>query len=251
MANPQVENGYTKIANEIMDALIRQEDLSGQELRVSLFILRKTYGFNKKEDYISLSQIGKAIKASKIRCSQIVNSLQLMKILIVKENINGKTKKYMFNKDYEQWNTVNKKLNRIYFTNKTVKQNINHKRQYKRKRICDLEKSPSLSQEKNNKKPTRKETNPQVREIISYFFSTLKDMHEIKSLPVEAADAKLVKLALQKLDAKKVKDLLHWYLSKGFLKDGSPDADKYRLRLALSNFQIDEFKEKGAWLYGY
>lgn len=118
------------------------------------------------------------------------------------------------------------------------------------KGICDSKKSP-LSQEKKKEKSTRKETNPQVKEIIAYFFSTLKDMHEIQPVPVEASDAKLVKLALQKLDSKRVKDLIHWYISKGFLKDGSPDGDKYRLRLALSNFQINEFNEKGAWLYGY
>ena len=106
MANPQCENGYTKIANQIMEALINHK-LSGQELRTILFIIRKTYGFNKKEDYISLSQIGKVISAGKTRCSQIMTRLQLLKILTVTENINGKTKKYLFNKDFEQWLTVN------------------------------------------------------------------------------------------------------------------------------------------------
>ena len=56
MANPQKEDGYTAIANDIMDALIASE-LSGQDFKVSLLIIRKTYGFNKSEDAVSLSQM--------------------------------------------------------------------------------------------------------------------------------------------------------------------------------------------------
>jgi len=41
MANPQIEDGYTRIANEILENLIAF-DLSGQEVRVALFVIRKT-----------------------------------------------------------------------------------------------------------------------------------------------------------------------------------------------------------------
>jgi len=120
MANPQIEDGYTKIANEIMDALISAH-LSGQEMSVALFVIRKTYGFNKTEDFISLSQMMAAVGMSKIRASQVVRSLELMKILTVTENINGLTKKYKFNKDFDQWDTVKENLNRKGFTKQTVK----------------------------------------------------------------------------------------------------------------------------------
>lgn len=120
MANPQIADGYTKIANEIMDALIAAH-LSGQEMRVTLFVIRKTYGFNKTEDFISLSQMMAAVGMSKIRASQVVRSLELMKILTVKENINGLTKKYSFNKDFDTWDTVKEKLNRKEKTKQTVK----------------------------------------------------------------------------------------------------------------------------------
>ena len=112
MANPQTENGYTKIANELLEALIRM-DMSGQELRTTLLVIRKTYGYGKKEDYISLSQIAQFLKTSKVRCSQIINKLQTKGIITVKENINGLIKKYMLNKDFEQWITVKQNLNRI------------------------------------------------------------------------------------------------------------------------------------------
>jgi len=120
MANPQKENGYTPIANELLEALI-SADLSGQEMRIALLIIRKTYGFNKLEDSVSLSQMMVAANLSKIRCSQVINRLQLMKIVTVTENINGIGKKYKFNKDFENWDTVKENCNRYRKTKSTVK----------------------------------------------------------------------------------------------------------------------------------
>lgn len=58
MANPQKENGSFPIANEIAEALMRI-NISPYENRVLWVVLRQTYGWKKKEDYISFSQIGK------------------------------------------------------------------------------------------------------------------------------------------------------------------------------------------------
>ncbi len=128
MASPQKENGYTPIANEILEALIQRE-MSSQELRAVLFVIRKTYGFNKKSDFISLSQIAKALwpripdtvpKKNLIRCSQIMKQLELMKILRVNENISGIGKSYCFQKDYRKWVRVNKNIKGKGFVSKTV-----------------------------------------------------------------------------------------------------------------------------------
>jgi phage replication O-like protein O len=119
VANPQKEHGYTAIANEIMDALIKV-DLSGQQFKIALLIIRKTYGFNKKDDAVSLTQMMSFTGMGKIRCSQVVNQLQLMKILTVTENINGICKKYKLNKDFEEWPTVTENINRYRKTKSTV-----------------------------------------------------------------------------------------------------------------------------------
>ncbi len=111
MANPQVENGHTQISNEILEELIRL-NISSQELRAALFVIRKTYGFKKKEDFISLSQFAKAMLINKTRASFLIKKLCKMKILTVTQNINGIGKKYRFNKDYEQWDTVTQNINR-------------------------------------------------------------------------------------------------------------------------------------------
>ena len=124
MASPQLENGYTRIANQILDALIAS-GLSGQDFKITLLVIRKTYGFNKCEDYIPLSQIMAATGMGKIRCSQVVNRLQLMKILTVNEYINGTAKKYKLNKDFEEWQTVNVYINRYTFHKRTVNEKRN------------------------------------------------------------------------------------------------------------------------------
>lgn len=51
----QKENGFTGIANELLDSLITS-DLSHRELKLVLAIIRRTWGWKKKEDIISLSQ---------------------------------------------------------------------------------------------------------------------------------------------------------------------------------------------------
>jgi phage replication O-like protein O len=48
METPQLEDGYTRIANEILEALARAE-FSGRERRVLDVIFRMTYGYRRKE----------------------------------------------------------------------------------------------------------------------------------------------------------------------------------------------------------
>lgn len=130
MASPQRENGYTAIANELLEQLIGL-DIPSQELRTALFVLRKTYGYGKKEDAIALSQMQKAVGvAHKSQMSAVVGALVKKKIVTVMSGINGLTKKYQFNKDYEQWRplirtlTVKKQLKRGLTSSLTTKETI-------------------------------------------------------------------------------------------------------------------------------
>ncbi len=90
MANPQIENGHTKIANEILEALMLAK-LNGVEFAVVLCVLRKTYGFNKKGDQISLTQFGKFTNYSRPAICKALKKLQLVNILTLMET--GKSKK--------------------------------------------------------------------------------------------------------------------------------------------------------------
>ncbi len=109
MASPQKENGYTAIANEILEALIKA-NLSGVELSIAFYIIRKTYGFQKKEDQISLSQFMKAIPVTKPSICKSLKNLRLVNIIILvrKGNSRKSSNLYAFNKDYDSWQLVNK-----------------------------------------------------------------------------------------------------------------------------------------------
>lgn len=105
MANPQKENGYTAIANEILDALIKYSP-GGSQAQVFLVVIRKTYGFHKKEDLISISQLSEATKLSKRAVIYAIQNLEAKKMITVnrssedgKKTINS----ISIQKDHEQW----------------------------------------------------------------------------------------------------------------------------------------------------
>jgi len=102
MANPQIENGYTKIANELLDA-IGFTEVSGQKLRLLFIVIRLTYGFNRKSTPISISDFTKYTGISNTtRISQITNKLEDSNFISIQRRP-GKTKVYAINKDYTQW----------------------------------------------------------------------------------------------------------------------------------------------------
>lgn len=109
MANPQKENGYTAIANELVEALARFR-IPGEARQVLDLIFRKTYGFNKIEDRISLTQFmaGTGLKKSNV-CRSID---KLVKMNIIIQSDNGDINKYRFNKDFSTWQPLSKQIPR-------------------------------------------------------------------------------------------------------------------------------------------
>lgn len=52
----ELDDGYTRIANELLES-IASADLTARQLKLMLAYIRKTYGFNKKSDRITDEQI--------------------------------------------------------------------------------------------------------------------------------------------------------------------------------------------------
>jgi phage replication O-like protein O len=109
MANPQAENGHIDIANEIADALAGIR-ISGTEYQLIWVILRKTYGWHKKEDQISLSQFHEMTGLPKPHIIRYLKTLLHKKIITVAQNDNGKGNVYVFNKDFDKWVPLPKKI---------------------------------------------------------------------------------------------------------------------------------------------
>jgi len=107
--NPQKEDGYMAIANEILDALC-QAYIPARERQCLDYILRKTYGWDKKTDKISLSQFEKGTGLSKRQIRTCLSALSDKNLIGVHVNVHTpKGKKeflpstYWFNKRYDTW----------------------------------------------------------------------------------------------------------------------------------------------------
>jgi phage replication O-like protein O len=127
MINPQIENGRTEIANEIMEALAGIR-ISGEEWQVLCTILRKTYGWHKKGDVISLSQFHEATgfmkRPSIVRA---IKKLLAKKLIFVSYNANKNGNSYSFNKHYDQWQPLAKKLTVSNFVNQPLAKKLHTK----------------------------------------------------------------------------------------------------------------------------
>lgn len=103
MASPQLENGYTRIANEVLEHLI-SFGLSGGELAMCLLVIRKTYGYGKKWDIISLSQLQRGLYKSHWYVSKLKKLLVSNRLLVITKN------GISFNKNWEEWIVSNRLL---------------------------------------------------------------------------------------------------------------------------------------------
>lgn len=96
MANPQLENGYTKISNELLEVLGFIQ-LPATEYQVLMVIFRMTYGYNQKTAEIKNWQLCYATGLIKNAVSRSIKGLKEKNIIIRNGNITS------INKDYETW----------------------------------------------------------------------------------------------------------------------------------------------------
>lgn len=96
MASPQIEDGYTKLANEILEKLGKLY-LRPNQWQILMCIFRRVYGFHKKEDYITNSQLVSDTSLSKEVVSRSITDMVARNILTRDNKIIG------FQKDWEKW----------------------------------------------------------------------------------------------------------------------------------------------------
>ena len=96
MASPQKENGYTPIANELLDAFMRL-NLSEHAWRIVICIIRHSYGWHQKTAYLTFTQIARATGLDVRLIPRTVKRLCTRGIIIRTGNAYG------LQKDYSQW----------------------------------------------------------------------------------------------------------------------------------------------------
>jgi len=149
--SPQAENGHIDIANEIAEALMKTQ-LSGYQSRILWVIWRKTYGWHKKEDIISISQFVDLTGLRKAHVCRTINELVERKIVTKNGN------KYGFNKIYTYWRELPKMV--------TVTKNGNGVTNNGNKSL------PKMGHTKETTKETiTKETKEIYKEIFDYWIS--------------------------------------------------------------------------------
>jgi len=96
----QLEDGYTRLANELLDAVMAA-GLSETEMCVVLAVWRKTYGYSKKMDWISNEQLEQMIGKHLTHCSTAKN------VLINKKVLAQEGRKVGMNTNVSEWKTKN------------------------------------------------------------------------------------------------------------------------------------------------
>jgi phage replication O-like protein O len=115
MANPQLEDGRTEIANEIVEALAKTY-LSPAENKIIWAVFRKTYGWHKKTDHISYSQFEEMTGLDKRHIGAPLQRLIERKIIFSTNAGERRTSEYGIQKNWELWqltpeSVTDKKLN--------------------------------------------------------------------------------------------------------------------------------------------
>ena len=103
MSCPKTQNGFTRIADELLDALVRF-DLTKRQYKVVLAVIRKTYGYGKKVDDLSSGQLALLTGLAATHCRSAVRELAKMRVLVVVPGTFGQV--IGLNKDYEAWNSA-------------------------------------------------------------------------------------------------------------------------------------------------
>lgn len=196
--SPQAEDGHTDIANEIMEALAKIR-IPGEARQVLDFIFRKTYGWHKIWDRISLSQFVLGTKLKKPTVSRALKKLELMNIIIIKKD-NQDINNYKFNKHFDTWKPLSKKIIIIKKDNPALS-----------KKIIGVIKKDKEQKKLLQKKITTKETiierNPNISIFIKYFYDKFLEITGRKYMVQGGKDGKTIQRLLGTYTINELKDL--------------------------------------------
>ncbi|HBR3007416.1 replication protein [Klebsiella pneumoniae] len=94
-----LDDGFTRIANELLEAVMHA-GLSQHQLLVFMAVMRKTYGFNKKSDWVSNEQISMLTGILPHKCSAAKSALVKRGILTQTGRVIG------INKAVSEWSPL-------------------------------------------------------------------------------------------------------------------------------------------------
>lgn len=103
MASPQLENGFTRIANELLEVFIRFP-FSQRQLRLVLALARATYGWQSKKARLPKLRLARLTGMRPDHVYRGLRELRAMKVVTEQDRVMG------LNKNYEEWTSPNSGL---------------------------------------------------------------------------------------------------------------------------------------------
>jgi len=192
MANPQREDGHVDIANEIVEYLAKTY-LSSYESQVLWAIFRKTYGWHKKEDWITNTQITEMTGIAESHVSRTIKKL-------IQRNIVSKNgKKLSFQKNYDKWEKIPKQVN----DKKIPIQDIKLPEQVIKVTQTGIEKLPKQVDTKETKRNYTKETIQKKGDIFLKAWKDFKEMRKKIKKPMTERAEEMLLTSLNKLSDNK------------------------------------------------
>jgi phage replication O-like protein O len=102
-ADPQLEDGYTRLANELLEAILGF-GFTGRQLLVVFAVIRKTYGYGKKQDDMSAAQIGQICGMARSHVTDVIG--QLVELRVITKSPGSYGMVVGINKRYDQWGSA-------------------------------------------------------------------------------------------------------------------------------------------------
>ncbi|NMA65089.1 MAG: replication protein [Clostridiaceae bacterium] len=198
MKGPQLEDGFTRIANEILER-ISKITLNGTQFRILMVVWRYTYGFNRKEHDLSQNFIAEASGLSERQVRRELKRLIEMKIIhVVKEATFTTARVLAFNKYFDKWQVTSQTTGDEIDpstedeSDHTPGDEIDHtppdgldpqERQYKDNIIDSTKDNTSLLRKEgtDGAQPPTKETPPTNQQIIAELTEKYRTIGGIKS----------------------------------------------------------------------
>jgi len=233
----------TYIENDVMINLI-SSGLNGTELSVVLFLIRKTNGWHKETDEISLSQFLKHIPVTKPTLCKAIKNLQLVKIIkLVKKGKSLKSSnEYKLEKNISNWQLV-KKAKLVKFTKRTSKDFDNQ-----------LVKKPLHTKETITKETIQKKYSPTSEEVR--LSTLLLDLILDRKANFRKPDIQKWSLHIDRLlhigkrTPQEIEKVIHWCQQDDFWQDNILSTEKLRKQIDKLELKMNKPNNNKGENYG-
>lgn len=272
-----IDDGYTRIANELLEAVMAA-DLTARQLKVVLAVIRKTYGFGKKFDRITNTQIAAMTGIHHTHVCKAKNEMIAMNIIVTNGLAIG------VNKVISDWNfsisqngkslaeTANETLAKSANTHKPTQ--LNTKETIQKKEINNtqthevgLSGDEKLTPRQKGTNPRARKTNPRAA-VPEFDRERFKNTWNCKArkfgIPTILSVTKSSEDGIKRLwqsylkqckelgkEPNDIDDFLNGYIEHGYQPTRwacgeNPDGKKYGIDTALTQKMIDQVLGSGS-----